>query len=555
MPARPLAILLPGLWAFLLASLFAALIFSPSGLSGAAESGGFDTGHLLRLTANSVFAALLAALIGTAWMLIPALVAARLESGWRRGLLVALAVLPLFISPTVIAVAGIRLFGPQGSLSQMIAAALDWFGLVSEEKGATGLGKLYSLPGTGLLFAWSFASVAFLALMAVLAKARPEVEEAGRLETSPARVLLRLVLPMAVPGFVMGGILVFLLAMTEFGIPEALRSQPLLVSNVYTQFGVYYDGAAAAQASFLIVLLSLPIAIYVLNRLWPQEQGNGAPAAEVPPPPVRSPGLSLIRLAGWSLGGLPAAALLGVLLVTTRGPGGFFSVIVETWDLSREEFFFSLMVSAIAAALCAVAGVLAGLSLASLRKPAIPRLVLLSGLVLPGPVIGIGLKVLLLLPPGSLPFSLDDGLARLDSTLVPLVLAYLIRFTPLVALLCEYLLRDAPRELAEATRLESNRWFDHLRVWGWASIWPGVVAGGLAGFALIMGEAGAAVLVIPPGPTTLSVRLMTLMHYAPTSQVSALSLLIVLPALLVFPLILVGGSYFTRLRSRYASQL
>jgi iron(III) transport system permease protein len=163
--------------------------------------------------------------------------------------------------------------------------------------------------------------------------------------------------------------------------------------------------------------------------------------------------------------------------------------------------------------------------------------VLFASFLLPAPIIGVALKMLMLLPPGSLPFHVDDWLASFDDTLLPLLLAYVIRFSPLVALLTEYQLRAVPAELRQAARLESSSVLGTFRTWGAAAVWPAAVAGGIASLALIMGETGATILLIPPGPTTLSVRLMTLMHYAPTSQVSALSFLITLPTLLVFPLL------------------
>jgi iron(III) transport system permease protein len=66
------------------------------------------------------------------------------------------------------------------------------------------------------------------------------------------------------------------------------------------------------------------------------------------------------------------------------------------------------------------------------------------------------------------------------------------------------------------------------------AIWPGVAAGTLIVFALILGEEGIAVLLLPPGPTTLGVRLQTLMHYAPTGQVSALCLLMIIPGVIAY---------------------
>jgi ABC-type Fe3+ transport system permease subunit len=121
-----------------------------------------------------------------------------------------------------------------------------------------------------------------------------------------------------------------------------------------------------------------------------------------------------------------------------------------------------------------------------------------------------------------------------------------VQFAPIMALISERLLRAVPHEEREAAVLDGASLIARWKARYWPAVWPGVAAGALVVFALTLGEEGAAVLLLPPGPTTLGVRLLTLMHYAPTGQVSALCLLMMVPGVLAF--LLAAGFVYLRQR-------
>jgi iron(III) transport system permease protein len=56
--------------------------------------------------------------------------------------------------------------------------------------------------------------------------------------------------------------------------------------------------------------------------------------------------------------------------------------------------------------------------------------------------------------------------------------------------------------------------------------WPGVLAAGCVALILAIGELAATVLVVPPGVSTLSIRIFGLMHYGAEDRVAALCLAI-----------------------------
>lgn len=513
-------------WIALAPLLCLALLAVPGGFAGAPDAAMAEPMRAGELLLNSLGSAIPAAVLAMLWMIPAALVAMRIERGPARALLIAMAVAPLFVSPAVVAVAGIRLLGASGPVMNA------WYAVLPLEGGAVRFAPVYTLPGLSLMLAWSFAPVAMIASCAALSFADRNAEEAARLDTTWAGVLARVALPGAAPGIVGGALLILLLALVEFGVPESLRSMPVLVSEVYRQFGVYYSPGNAALASLILAALAM-VLLAILGRAWNPRASDEGESVQSIRPATRAP--IAWRALGWMTGTVPSLILFGVLVYTSIGPTGLLNTLWETWQLAGSELLFSLRLAFLGGALSLGVGTLLGAGLATLRNPRTLRLLAVFGFVLPGPIVGVALKSLLLQPPGSLPLGLDDAMAWFDGTTGPLLFAWTLRFAPLVALLVEYQLRSVPRDLIDAARLDSPGIIGAMRTWGLRAAAPAMLAGGLASIALVIGETGACVLLIPPGPTTLSVRLMTLMHYAPTWEVSALCLLLAMIPLAVLP--------------------
>lgn len=512
-------------WALLPAGVIVGLVAQEGGLAGAAGDTPVRLGRTFRLAGNSLLVSGGAALMG---LLVGGLAALALSREGSRGrwLLLLLVMVPLLVPPTVTAVAGVRLLGGNGLLTNLAYTMLGW-------EGDLRVAPVFSLGGLAAVLAWSFFPLGALAVVAGLLGTPSGSEEAALLETGRGGVLARVTLPLVAPFLLLGSALVFLPSLLEFGAAEALRSQPVLVADVYTQFGVYYDTRAAAGSAVAVAVLGVAAVALVgwflgWCRFAEEEVETGGHRVGLP---------WGLRLLGWVAGLLPAGVLVGVLVATLAGPDGIQGTLAKVASSARGDIVYTTGAGTVATALAVASGGLLGLALSQLRRPMPWRLVLVGCFLLPGPVMGIGLKRMLLWPPGSLPLGLDDALAWFDGTSGPLVLAWVHRFAPLVALLVEMRLRAVPAVYGEIQRLEAEGLLAAWRSWMGPAILPALGLGALVVFALVVGESGAAVLLVPPGPTTLSVRLLTLMHYAPTAEVSALCLLIALPPLLVAPLV------------------
>jgi iron(III) transport system permease protein len=111
-----------------------------------------------------------------------------------------------------------------------------------------------------------------------------------------------------------------------------------------------------------------------------------------------------------------------------------------------------------------------------------------------------------------------------DRTLVAPVLVQLVRALPLVELWLWTQFSSVPRDLVEAARSEGAGPAAQLLRVALPLRLPAVAAAGLIGLLLAVGEVSATLLVVPPGVTTISVRVFQLIHYGIDDRVAAIAL-------------------------------
>ncbi|WP_425396754.1 ABC transporter permease [Aeoliella sp.] len=260
------------------------------------------------------------------------------------------------------------------------------------------------------------------------------------------------------------------------------------------------------------------------------------------------------RLRGgrWLLAIVPASVLLLVAalpiaaLVYKAGLGA-----VETsdgwqrvWQLGKltteltgaaghhwRELLQTLGLGAAVATTATIVGALFGWRLRICRGTPWAMLALFAlAMSIPGPILGLVAIKLLNHP-------LDSPLAWLtwayDRTLLAPWLVQTIRFTPVAALIMAAGFASVPRSLIDAAQTDGAGWFARFWRIGLLQVLPQVLSTWLATFALSAGELSASVLVMPPGPPTLTIRLFGLLHYGVEDRVSAMSLVLLATVSLV----------------------
>jgi iron(III) transport system permease protein len=436
----------------------------------------------------------------------------------RKALLRMLLVMPLLLPPYVVGLAWTYLGSTRG-----VAATLIGHDLVAL--------WTYSLPAAVLVLSVVFYPLSMLATEVALRRIDGRLEEAAFIVAPPRRVLAHVTLPLALPGILAAALVIFVLAISEFGVPALLRVR-VYTTEVFTAFAAFYDSNRAVLMATPLLLLSLTVAAaaaligdhpFVTRR------------SSVAPPRTfdgwRGGATAAIVLAVALSVGLPIAVLAGE---ASRAPS-----MAGMLAGSGAAVANSLTLAAVGATLVVALAVWLGYARARLRGRSglVTDVLFVVLFATPSTIVGIGLIGLWNRP--GLP-----GL--LYGTKGMLLLTYLARFVPVAALALAATARQVPVSHEEAAAVSGAGWLRTL----WHVVLPqmrlGLGAVWTIVFVLAFGELGASILVAPPGESTLPIRIYTIIANTPSSTVAALALL---QALVVFlPLAVLGSAVSRHIR-------
>lgn len=360
----------------------------------------------------------------------------------------------------------------------------------------------------------------------------------------------------AAPATLLGGLLAFVIAISDFAVPDYFAvQQPLFHVYAMEVFGhsrsaSFAEGARAALPLVAIGLIGIGAALRLQGRVRAAEIGGGRPPA--PFRPGRA-GTAAAALAALALATLLAIAPLGRLLWESGrtgplDPRGWAEVSAaafgQVFERARGDFLSSLRFSALAAAIVlAAAPFWAHLLLRAERAPSRAQraagrlLAAATALPLLAPSVALGFGAILVFDrPALRPFY--------DSPWLPaLLLAG--RYGPIAAFLLLERLRAVPEAQEESAWIGGASYPARLlryRLRPQAGGW--LLAGALV-FAFAMRELDLNILVSPMNASA-SVRYFNALHFARDNFVAACSL--VLCALLWLPL--AAGAAWSSLRAR-----
>ena len=191
---------------------------------------------------------------------------------------------PLISPPVMIATAAILLFGRQGAVtSGLLDKTLGWI-----DADVT---NLYGEPGVVVAQVFSFLPAAFIIMDNVLSKHDGRVEEAAASQgASPWQVFTRVTVPLSMPGLKRVIILVFILAMTDFGNPMVIgKDIPVLAGVLFDEMIGFQNTRLSAALALWMIVPALSV-YFLLERLGRKKRydtgdtGGGPPELPVPLP-------------------------------------------------------------------------------------------------------------------------------------------------------------------------------------------------------------------------------------------------------------------------------
>ena len=424
-------------------------------------------------------------------------------------------IIPLVVPPYVSALAWILMTGSTGFVASWLGCDLlsAW---------------TYSLTGAIIVLGTSFFPLSMLATEAAAWRVNGRLEEAGLLVASPGRVLWRITLPLIAPTVAAAALIIFVLALAEFGVPGLLRVR-VFTTEVFTAFSALYDfGAATALA---VPLLAVALIVGILAKLITGERLLATRRNLYPGLVLRLGRWRAVVLCFFTII-LAASVILPLSALAIEA--GQLERIIFALGTSGDAIFNGLYLSTIGATLtCALAVLLGyGRARSGARLRGLVDLLLIVIFAVPSTVVGVGL-IGLWNRPGLL------GAIYTSQTII--VVGYLARFVPVAALMLAASVRQIPVSVEEAAEVAGASWWRTLTRIVLPQMRTGLAAAWVVSFIFCFGELGATLLVAPPGESTLPVRVYTIIANTPPAEVAALALLQV--GIILIPLALLG--FFT----------
>jgi iron(III) transport system permease protein len=442
---------------------------------------------------------------------------ARMALPMRNTLRVVLAA-PILLPPYIVALAWIYIGGSAGTL-----AAIMGRDLVS--------GWTYSLPAAAVVLALVYYPIVMLATEAALRQVDPRLEESGLVAAPVGRVLTRITLPLVGPAIGGAALIVAVLAISEFGVPALLRVR-VYTTEVFTAFAALFDvrRATALTVPLLIVTAATSaIAVALLGTPVIAGQRQVGSGSRVDLPFGRLP----IRLLG--LATIAVAVVLPVVVLWNEAEG-----ILGAARGSWASVQMSVVLAATGATLVVLVGATLGYARARIdaRVGHAADVLCVVIFAVPSTVVGVALIGL---------WNRPGPTGVLYGTIAMLLLAYLARFVPVAALVTAASVRQIPLSQEEAAAAAGAGWLRTIVSIVIPQATRGLTAAWVIAFVFAFGELGASILVVPPGESTLPIRIYTLIANTPASTVAALALLQV--AVIAVPVI-AGAVYAARRTSR-----
>jgi iron(III) transport system permease protein len=470
-------------------------------------------------------AAAFAILIGVPF----AFVLARLPVGGKPALL-ALAALPLVLPSFVGAYALVLLFGRAGIVTGMLQS----LGIPFE--------SIYGAKGIVLVYALTLYPYVALPTVAAFKSVDVSVEEAAQnLGASPGRMLCTVTLPLVLPSILAGGLLVFIEALENFGVPFVLaEDKPILAVEAYKLF-VGETASNPASAGVLGMLLiactvaALLIQRGILARRHFATRARGATPLLAVSPPMRRLGAVYC----WTVivaALVPFAAVVVVSFLEFHGPVLQYGLSLDNFAQLFQRSYRPLTNTVLLATLAAAGAAIIGVPVAYVvvrhrsRLSALLDVVATSPFAVAGTVLGIGLVL-----------AYSSGFLILTGTWLIMVLAYIVRKLPFSVRSASAILHQIDPSLEEASvNLGVAPLATFLRIT--VPLMLGGIVGGLVLTFVTVASELSSTVVLYSGPwTTMTVAMFQALEGTSPGVASAAATVLivftVLPVALVYRLL------------------
>ncbi|GAB4173501.1 MAG: iron ABC transporter permease [Rhodocyclaceae bacterium] len=435
-----------------------------------------------------------------------------------------LTMLPMILPPLVGVLGFVFILGRAGTVNILL---MDWFGLDEP------VNFMYGMHGVLLVETVHLFPLMTLSILDALAKVDPSLEEAAQGVGANGWQRLRdVTLPLTVPGYMSGALLVFIWTFADFITPLVVGVQDLLAPQAYLNIMQFVDRRLFRMGiviSALLVLLAIVFVIAAREYVAIKDYSSLAYSRVE----RRRLGPAMRWLAVALLTALMAVCVIpqvGVVLAAVgRGwaltpfPVDYTMEFFRTVSIDTPKFIVnSFLYAGLALLMCLVVGVPMAWIMARTRAPGRGAMDALTTLILaiPGTAIGIAYIRAFNVP---LPFI---GIPLTGMWIIlPLVLAvrrlpYTVRGSFSSLLLVHPSMEEAAANVG-ATRL---RTFRDITV---PLVWKGILVGALFSFIMSIQEASATIFLTLGGWEMIPFGIFTFYIAGSQSQAAALGVILI----------------------------
>ena len=178
--------------------------------------------------------------------------------GWLKSVLIIAAVFPLLTGVVVRSFAWLIILGKNGILN----STLMQLGITTEP-----LQMLYTQGSVIIAMVYLFVPLMVLTLVGVLESIPDDlIQASASLGANSVATFTQVILPLAVPGLIVGAVLVFTGSFTSYATPQLLGGEQVMMMGtlMYQQAMVTFDWVSASTIAAIMVVITIAI-VMVMN--------------------------------------------------------------------------------------------------------------------------------------------------------------------------------------------------------------------------------------------------------------------------------------------------
>ena len=441
-------------------------------------------------------------------------------------------VVPFIIPPFVGALSWMQLLGPVGILNTVY-------------KNIAGSGKLlwniYGADGIVLVLILHLYPLVYINLLGSLERMNPELEEAAQISGSRIfSVMKNVTLPLMLPAIASGAVLVFIMAIANFGIPAILGFSDnyyVLTTRIYEAVTRSSNPNSLSLAASISVLLGIVAGAGLLfQRLYINKKEFAVLTGKSIQPNIINLGKHrywIFIVCLFSVLVTSVAPLVSIILTSLTNVYGL-PPVPSNWTLQNfHDVFFSnlavkrairnsLFLAFSAATAVSILGSLIAYIVVKTRTRGRYLIEIISNMpyALPGTVVAVGMILAWLKPVPFLGF-------RLYNTIWILLIAYIARYLAYGVRTTSSSLSQVHESLEEAARISGAGWIRTYRDIVIPLIMPGLFAGWFMVFIPCLRELTISALLWSTRNETIGVMVFNLQDSGNTVASAALSVIMI----------------------------